>query len=36
MFKKIKNFLNQVDFTQLTDFQKTIFYLVYSGNIRKG
>lgn len=35
MFKKIQNFFNKIDYLELTDFQKTIFYLVHTGNIRK-
>jgi len=35
MFKKIQNFLNKVDYTKLDDFQKTLFYLIHTGNIRK-
>lgn len=35
MFKKIYTYFNQIDFSELNDFQKTIVYLTYSKNIRK-
>ena len=35
MIKKIQNFFNKIDYTKLNDFQKTILYLVHTGNIRK-
>lgn len=35
MIKKLKNLFNKIDYIKLNDFQKTLFYLVHSGNIRK-
>ena len=35
MFKKIYAYLNQIDFSKLTDFQRTLVCCIYSNSIRK-
>lgn len=35
MFKKLYHFFNQIDFSELNNFQKTVVYITYSGGIRK-
>lgn len=35
MFKKIFNYFNRIDYSELNEFQRSLVYLSYSGNIRK-
>ena len=35
MFKKLYYLFSKVDYSKLTNFQKTITYLVHTGNIKK-